>query len=336
MTWVPVSRRRVVSSAADACDDGKAKQRIPLARLSSNPQVPPAGLDRILKPLPSKLAVAVPVDKAVPPIFIHHEVPLGDRSDPQDLTEFEHIIYRSLRGKEISARRLRFAQTDITLHDRSILIDALDRFHYKLGLTTNALYRCIGILDRYLSLASVPKQKLRIVGCAALLLASKIEEIFPAQSNDLVKLSEHTFTQSDLFATEIQVVNAIQFDTAFATPLFFLTQFMRIHEQTKESPLLARYVLEICQTNDIFFGTPPSLMAAVAILVTRILNGEEKWPADLAGYTMYSQEQLEPYGTAVRLMLLDKDREESRFMRRKYSSEPFRGVGHVKIPAGWN
>jgi hypothetical protein len=77
------------------------------------------------------------------------------------------------------------------------------------------------------------------------------------------------------------------------------------------------------------------MMAAVAIMVTRILNGEEKWPAGLAGYTMYTQEQLEPYGTAIRLMLLDRDREESRFMKRKYSSEPFRAVGHVKIPAGW-
>jgi hypothetical protein len=262
------------------------------------------------------------------------EISIGDPDDPQDVVEFEHIIYRSMRSKE-NPTQLHFAQPDISMRDRGLLVDALDRFHYKLGLTTNTLYRFIGILDRYLSVASVPKQKLRVVGCASLLIASKIEDIFPAQSVDLIQLAERGFTQSELFSTEIQVINAIRFDTTFATPLFFLTHFMRIHDQTKESLLLGRYILEICQTHERFFGIAPSMAAAVAAMVTRILTGQEKWPRELAGYTMYASEDLDPLAAIVRTMLLETDQEESRFIRRKYSSEPFHSVAQIKLPAKW-
>jgi hypothetical protein len=267
--------------------------------------------------------------------FDHSEVPIGDPEDPQDVVEFEHIIYRSMRSKENATRPLQFAQTEITMRDRNMLIDTVARFHYRLGLTTNALYRFIGILDRCLAVTSVPKSKLRVVGCAALLIASKIEDIYPAQSVDLVRLAEREFGQGELFAMEIQVLNAIRFDTTFATPLFFLTQFMRIHSQTKESLLLGRYILEICHTHERSFGVNPSMVAAVATMVTRVLRAEERWPKELAGYTMYSAEELDPMAAIVRGMLLEPEREESRFIRKKYSSEAFHSVAYVRPTARW-
>jgi cyclin B len=332
MSRIAVSRRGVAASVSEAHVDGKPK-RVPLARISDNPKVRASGVDRLLKPAVSE--PVIPIAHPRPGLFSHRELPIGMPDDPQDVAEFEHIIYRTLRGKEAGARRLQFPQSEITLRDRNLLIDALDRFHYKLSLSTNGLYRFIGILDRYLSAVSIPKQKLRVVGCAALLIASKIEDIYPAQSRDLIQLSEHAFTQSELFATEIQIANTIQFDTTFATPLFFLTQFMRIEDQTKESLLLGRYILELCQTSDKFHGIASSLMAAVATLTARTLLGDRRWPPELADYTQYSEADLQPHLSAVRAMLQEPDREESQFIRRKYSSEPFRSVAHVRLPVAW-
>jgi len=328
------TRRSVAGSIADGKGDpAKPRGRVPLAPISNN-QRRRQLVEKSVKSVASQASIVIRPVQAEP--FRHVEIPIGNPDDPQDVVEYEHIIYRSMRSKENATRPLQFAQTDITLRDRNLLIDALDRFHYKLGLTTNALYRFIGILDRYLSVTPVPRSKLHLVGCASLLIASKIEDIFPAQSSDLIQLSEHSFTQGELFAMEIQVINAIRFDTTFATPLFFLTQFMRIHDQTKESLLLGRYILELCHTHDAFFGVRPSMIAAVATMVTRILNGEEKWPRELAEYTMYAEDDLDPFAAVVREMLIDADREESRFMRRKYGSEPFHSVAHVKIPARWD
>jgi hypothetical protein len=331
MNRVGVTRRVIPSAVSEIRVEGKPR-RAPLSRISGNAKVRSLVKDRAWKPVSEPL-ILMKQSPAVP--FIHCEVRIGDDDDPQDVAEFEHIIYRGLRAQEINARGLQFAQTEVTLRDRSLLIDALDRFHYKLSLTTNGLYRFIGIVDRYLSLVSVPKSKLRVVGCASLLIASKIEDIYPARSRDLIELSERVFSQSELFATEIQVINAVQFDTEFPTPLFFLTQFMRIEDQTKESLLLGRYILEICHTNDLFYGVAPSLIAAVATFVARILSGDPPWPPALAGYTMYSEEYLVPYVAAVRAMLLETDREESQFIRRKYSSEPFHSVALIRVPDHW-
>jgi hypothetical protein len=330
MSRIALSRRGVAASVSDTHVDSEPK-RVPLARISDNPRVRESVLNYPLKPSVTEPVIAIGQPR--PALFHHRELPIGAADDPQDVAEFEHIIYRSLRGKEAGGRRLQFAQSEITLRDRNLLIDALDRFHYKLSLSTNGLYRFIGILDRYCSLVSVPKQKLRVVGCAALLIASKIEDIYPAQSRDLVQLSEHAFTRSELFATEIQIANAIQFDTTFVTPLFFLTQFMRIEEQTKQSLLLGRYILELCQTSEAFFGVAPSLMAAVATLVTRTILGDGRWPPELAGYTQYSETDLRPYVAAASAMLQEPAREESQFMRRKYGSEPFHRVAQLRMPA---
>jgi len=334
-----------------ALDPHGERARVPLAQVASSNRLPDD--EGMAKPRPAMRAGAArlhgdgepsrlrsarrsaPCIVSPPPRverFAHKEVPIGDPDDPQDVAEFEHIIYRSLRERESAMAPLQFRQDSITLKDRNMLIDAMDRFHYKLSLTTNALYRFIGILDRFCSVSSVPKHRLHLYGCAALFLASKIEDVMPAQSDDLIELSQNQFTQRELFAAEIEIINAIQFDTTFATPLFYLTHITRIHSQTKESLLLARYILELCQTHEKLFGVPPALIASVAVMVTRILIGIERWPRELAEYSMHSVRDLDPLAAIVHSMLLNPDREESRFIQRKYESDLFLRVALVEVP----
>ncbi|OHS93880.1 Cyclin, N-terminal domain containing protein [Tritrichomonas foetus] len=328
MSRIATTKNRVNTAVSQ--NDSKVR-RVPLGRISTN---------RLARAPSSKsvsqetYAQKHETAQAVEP-FHHKEVLIGDKDDPQDIAEYEHIIYRILRAEEIAAKPLKFEQNEITLRDRDLLVDALCRFHYKLGLMTNTFYRFLGILDRYLSVAQVSKHKLKLIGCACFLIASKIEDIYPAQSTDLIQLSERAFSQRDLFAAEIQVINAISFDTTFATPLFYLTQLMRISGQTKETLLLARYILEICQSNEHFYGVMPALTASVAVMVTRILKGESRWTEELAGYTQFTEEKLYQYALIVRSMLLEEDRDETRFMRRKYGSELFLGVAHVHVPSNF-
>ena len=263
--------------------------------------------------------------------FKHTEIPIGDINDPQDVVEFEHIIYRTMRQDEISSVSLCFNQKEITMKDRNVLIDAMCRFHFKLCLTTNGFYRFVGILDRFMTSSRVPRHSLVLYGCACLFIASKIEDVQPAQSDDLVELSRHSFTRKELFEAENHVINSIGFDTTFPTPLFFLTQFMRISGQTKKSILLARYILEICQSSEHFFGGKASLMASVAVMVCRLVSGEESWSEALREYTMYNEDELVPHAMVVREMLQQNDREETRFMRRKYGSDLFLNVADIDL-----
>ena len=325
--------RRSTNVTSHAVIEEKGRTRVPLGRISNN---------RVVR---QSVASHAPRESRGPPHqptpqirlepFHHLDLHIGHADDPQDVSEYENIIYRTLRQREKIMTPLKFEQKEITLKDRNMLIDTLCHMHYNLSLATSTLYRCIGMLDRYFTVAQVPKRKLTVTGCACLLAASKIEDIYPAQSHDLIKLSRRDFNENELFTAEIQVMNAIQFDTTFATPLFYLTQFMRISGQTKETMLLSRYIMEICQTHESFFGVPASLVASLAVMVTRILKGQEKWPANLSGYTVYSEQDLTPYALIVRDMLVDRDRQECKFMRRKYGSDLFLRVAQIRVPSNF-
>ncbi|EAY00902.1 Cyclin, N-terminal domain containing protein [Trichomonas vaginalis G3] len=314
--------------------DQVTHQRVALSRVSNTKIQPIASARKSLihHPTPSVQAAPEPVAKPAPE-FHFKPVSIGDPLDPMDVAEYEHFIYRTMRQRELTEEPLVFNQQEITLKDRNLLIDALCRFHYKLGLTTNTFYRFIGIFDRFLSKESIPKSKLKVYGCAAFLIASKIEDIYPSQSTDLIKLSERAFTQRELFAAEIQVINTIGFNTTFATPLFFLTHFMQIQDETKEDLLLARYILEIMQTQSQFFGMKPSMMASIAVMFTHYLRGVTLWSNTFSGYTQYTLEDMDASAKCIREMLTEEDREETRFMRRKYGSDLFMGVARVHIPS---
>ena len=258
-------------------------------------------------------------------------VSIGDPNDPADVVDYEHFIYRNLRTIEGKMSKPVFLQLEITIRDRNLLIDALCRFHYKLGHTTNTFYRFIGILDRFLSKKSIMGSKLMLYGCAAFFISSKIEEIYPCSSSDLIKLSQNQFTSVELFSAEIEILNIIGFDSTFATPLFYLTQFMRIESQSKEVLLLSRYLLEIMQSCEFFFSMKPSEMASIAVLASRKLNQEPfDWPSNFSGYTGYSRSSLEIGLSYLRTILKEENREETSFMRRKYGSELFSTVANIK------
>lgn len=301
----------------------KTRQRVPLRYISNNAS---------RQPIARRQQPTINIKEPIKP-FHHLELEIGDPTDPQDIVEYENIIYRTMRQQELAAKKHIFRQTEITLKDRNLLIDAMCRFHFKLGSTTNTFYRFIGVLDRYLSVVNVPKRRLHLVGCAALFIASKIEDIKPALADDLIQLSSYSFTANELFSYEVKIINAIGFDTTFPTPLFFLTHFMRINGQTKTTFLYSRYILEICQTSEAFFNVKGSLMACLAVMLCRILEGKTKWSPELAGYTQYSEEELLPYAEKVNAILQEEDRPETAFMRRKYGSNIFLYVAHLDIPS---
>ena len=264
--------------------------------------------------------------------FNFRPCPIGDPEDCLDVCKYQHIIYKCFREKEVERSKIRFNQTNFTLYDRNICVDQICRIHYKLGLTTNSFYRFIGMFDHFLTLVQIPKEKLMLYACATFLMASKMEDIFPAQSADLVQLAKRAFTQEDLFGAEIQVANAIKFSATFGTGLFFLTLFLRIEdEEDQDFHYFARFILEISQTCDFFYGKPFSYMASAAVYVTRFVWKQSIWTKKLEGYTAYTNEDLKPAFDAIRQVINNPERKESKFILRKYSCDLYHGVALIRF-----
>lgn len=271
--------------------------------------------------------------------FSHKECSFGDPKNPLDVTQYQHIIWRSLCQNELNERPVVFRQEELNSTDRGIAFDNMSHVHYRLGLGTNGLYIAYGMMDRYMSIKQLPKNKLKTYCCAALFIGSKVEDYHQPRIGDLIRMADHCFGENersfsprDLYAAEIDLINTIGFEITFGTPLFYITQLLRISGQTQDTVLLGRYILEVMQTGEKFIGMKYSKQAAVAVMVTRILNGETKWTSQLAGYTNYSETELYTYALAVRDMLAENDLITTRFMRRKYGTDLFHCVSRVRIP----
>ena len=64
------------------------------------------------------------------------------------------------------------------------------------------LFLTINIIDRYLEKTQIRRTKLQLVAVAALLIASKYEEIYVPELNDFVFISDSAFTKEEILQME--------------------------------------------------------------------------------------------------------------------------------------
>lgn len=266
--------------------------------------------------------------------FYHVEYPIGYSDDPSDVAEYEHIIYRSMRTKELDVQPVLVTQTEITPDDRCALIDNLCRLHYKTQLTTITFYRCVGILDRITSKIQISPDKYLLYGYTSMFIASKYEDVVPLRLKDAVEISGNQFTIDDMKMAEIYLCSIIDFNFSFPTPIFFETIFLRLcgSQLTSEFFLLTRYIMELCMITVDFIGVHESAIAAAAVMAARTLFGLEPWTEELAGYSQYSFKDLCPHVKTIHQTLLHKENFENSFIKKKYSSSLFKCVANAEIP----
>jgi cyclin B len=78
-------------------------------------------------------------------------------------------------------------QPEINEKMRAILVDWLVDVHQKFQLSPETFYLTINIIDRFLSVKTVPRRELQLVGIGATLMASKYEEIWAPEVTNCLK-----------------------------------------------------------------------------------------------------------------------------------------------------
>lgn len=89
-------------------------------------------------------------------------------------------------------------QPDITSGMRSVLVDWLVEVGDEFSLQPATLYRAVGLVDRFLSLMSVMRGKLQLVGTTAMYMAAKLEEIYPPELADFAYITDNTYCQKQV------------------------------------------------------------------------------------------------------------------------------------------
>merc|ERR1712029_589016 len=94
---------------------------------------------------------------------------------------------------------------------RMILVDWLIQVQHHLRVSQESLYLSVSILDYVLHKRDVDPDRLQLVGITSLLIATKIEEYYPAEINKLLHLTENSYTRKDVLVMERVVFQVLKF-----------------------------------------------------------------------------------------------------------------------------
>ena len=89
---------------------------------------------------------------------------------------------------------------------RAILIDWLWEVHSKWRLAPESMFLTVSIVDRYLALRVTTRPLLQLVGITALLLATKHEELWSPDVEQIVRITDNAYTQGQVLRTEAQIL----------------------------------------------------------------------------------------------------------------------------------
>eukprot|EP00525_Craspedostauros_australis_P009782 CAMPEP_0198111902 /NCGR_PEP_ID=MMETSP1442-20131203/3826_1 /TAXON_ID= /ORGANISM="Craspedostauros australis, Strain CCMP3328" /LENGTH=226 /DNA_ID=CAMNT_0043768507 /DNA_START=123 /DNA_END=803 /DNA_ORIENTATION=- len=127
------------------------------------------------------------------------------------------------------------------------------------------MYLCVNIIDRYLSVVQIPRQKLQLVGVTALLVACKYEELFPMEVKDCVYITDRAYTKDEVVMMEAHIAKKLKFRLSAPTAFQFLQRMLVITGSGRDVRNLANYYSERMLQEYSAIRFRPSLVAVASI-----------------------------------------------------------------------
>ena len=186
-------------------------------------------------------------------------------------------------------------QADLNPRMREILVDWLMEVSHKFRLQEETMLLSVSIVDRFLSVQTVGRRRLQLVGCVGMLLACKYEEMLVPEVDDFVHVSDKAYSRDELIECEATVLNALSFKLTTPSPLRFLdTLYAREviegrdkKESEVEAALRERvrlqssYLLHLSLQYYRFLAFRPALLALSAFVLSSASIRSPSHPAHL-------------------------------------------------------
>nr|GMD04598.1 G2/mitotic-specific cyclin-2 [Ipomoea batatas] len=169
----------------------------------------------------------------------------------------------------------------------------LDWVHQKFALMDGTLYLTLNLVDRFLAVEPISREKLQLVGVTAMLLACKYEEVYAPAIVDFILISDNAYCRQEVLDMEIIMANTLQFNFSVPTPYVFIMRFLKAAQSDKELECLSFFLLELCLVEYQMLRFPPSELAAAAVFTAQCtLVGFKQWSKTCEKYTNYAEHQL--------------------------------------------
>lgn len=187
-----------------------------------------------------------------------HEQDFKHIADPQHVGEYAQQCQKAMQleekigfpGENMQARLYAnqhcFArQREITPKMRRILIDWIVEVSGQYRLQEETIFLTVNYIDRHCSMSHVSRSHFQLVGIAALLIASKYEEIYPPESDRYVAITDNAYTRDQLFEKELEILRDLEFNLTVPTAYRFLQRFATLGECDLRLFCMANYFINL-------------------------------------------------------------------------------------------
>ncbi|PSR86757.1 G2/mitotic-specific cyclin-2 like [Actinidia chinensis var. chinensis] len=225
------------------------------------------------------------------------DIDAADADNELAVVEYVEDLYKFYKLTENESRVHDYmdSQPEINSKMRSILMDWLTEVHRKFELMPETLYLTINIVDRYLSVKTVPRRELQLVGISSMLIACKYEEIWAPVVTDFIAISDNAYVREQVLLMEKAILGKLEWYLTVPTPYVFLVRYIKASvpsSQELESMVFFLVDLGLMNYPTIILYCP-SMIAASAVYAARCtLNKAPLWTETLRHQTGYSEDQL--------------------------------------------
>ncbi|GAB6021683.1 Cyclin-A2 [Chamberlinius hualienensis] len=143
----------------------------------------------------------------------------------------------------------------------------------------NAVFpSAVAILDQFLNIKRIPKEKLQLIGCTCLLLTSKLRTSFTFVFQNLLDSTDNMYENLELLDCEAEMLEELGWDISIVTAMDFLEYFLAwlkhksTIEITDEFESTSIIVLSSCLEEFYFALKKPSITAIACLCVTATMH----------------------------------------------------------------
>eukprot|EP00761_Pharyngomonas_kirbyi_P012210 gb/GECH01012237.1/.p1 GENE.gb/GECH01012237.1/~~gb/GECH01012237.1/.p1 ORF type:complete len:387 (+),score=77.43 gb/GECH01012237.1/:1-1161(+) len=257
-----------------------------------------------------------------------------DKEDPQCVVEYVKDIYeyyKQTEKKYAPNPGYMKKQTDLTSKMRAVLIDWLITVHHQFRLKLETIYLTVNIIDRFLSLKLISRNKLQLVGVTAMMLASKYEDIFSPEVYDFVWVTDKSYTKSEILRMERVMLAALDFNLTVPTVFPFIKRFLKVSSSDSRTEFLTQFFAETALLDTRMLKCLPSKIAAVSVYLARAhsLPTDQVWCHELEHYSGYTLDDIQPVAKAFYSFVKNVERSKLQAVTNKYTSEKRKAVARL-------
>uniref|UniRef100_A0A672NI93 Cyclin-F n=1 Tax=Sinocyclocheilus grahami TaxID=75366 RepID=A0A672NI93_SINGR len=181
---------------------------------------------------------------------------------------------------------------DITTK-RYILVDWLVEVTTMKDFSSQVLHVTIGCVDRYLSLHSVPKAQLQLLGIACMVISTRYISKEILTIREAVWLTDNTYQYEDLVRMMGEVISVLDGKIRTPTVLDYGEVLQSLLPMERRSSHLFSYICELSLLCSPLTVPGPARLASAVLLLTRALhNYVPVWPVQLEENTSFSKHDL--------------------------------------------